>query len=321
MRFLTFDELTPSMDLDRLLVHFSSLGGATDREAVALWRRRSDLFAEYVGVFAVEGRRVLGQTLVKRLRYTFPDGTETIGAIASVGTRPDRARRGVARAILTEVHRREREAGNRYVALWTNRSWGAHRLYEQLGYRDVFPTPFALRPPRTGPPAPRRLRGIRSGRLADLPELDRLHDRLAAGRLGFCRRPKRLLETSAAVRDFDPARELIVATHRGRPTGFAFAQVTATRAFCAELIAGTARARTALIAEVERRAKGAAVAFGLTPAIDAAALLRGRGYGMLRDGWYVFMAADLRRPWSASAARARFAARDRRFLCMNGDRF
>ena len=45
MRFASFDELTPSMDADRLLVHISSLGGATDRRAVALWRRRSNLYS------------------------------------------------------------------------------------------------------------------------------------------------------------------------------------------------------------------------------------------------------------------------------------
>ncbi len=309
------------MDVDRLLVHLSALGGAADRDAVALWRRRSDIFADYVGVFAVEGGRVLGQTLVKRLAYTFPDGTETIGAIASVGTRPDRARRGVARAILTEVHRREREAGIRHVALWTNRSWGAHRLYEQLGYRDIFPVPWALRPPRSGPTNRHRRRGVRPARAADLPELDALHDRLAAGRLGFCRRPIRLLELSAATHEFDPRKEMIVATKDGQLTGYALPQPTASRTVCGEIFAATALARASLVEEIERRAKGAPVAFMLTPALDVARFLTRRGYSALEAGWYVFMGADLRRSWSTRSALARFATRDRRFLCLNGDRF
>ncbi|MCI4339278.1 MAG: GNAT family N-acetyltransferase [Thermoplasmata archaeon] len=321
MRFLTFDELTPSMDADRLLVHLSALGGAADRRAVALWRRRSNLYADYVGVFAVERGQVVGQTLVKRLSYTFPEGTETIGAIASVGTRPDRARAGVARQILTEVHRREREAGVRFVALWTNLSWGAHHLYEKLGYRDVYAFPWAVRPPgRTVAPSPVRHRA-RPARPSDLAELERFHALRARGRIGFCQRPVGSFRISAATKEFDPARELIVVRDGRSVTGYALAQYNASRTTCGEMLVSSDRARASLVTEIERRAKGTAVAFHMTPVSDAPKFFRRRGYVTLTSGWYVFMAAPLQGEWTVGAAIAKFAPDDPRFLCMLGDRF
>lgn len=320
MRFRTFDELTPSQDRDRLLVHLASLGGATDRRSVARWRRRSDLFAEYVGVFAMDGERVVGQTLVKRLTYTFVDGPEVIGAIASVGTRPDRARHGIARRLLEEVQRREREAGIRFVGLWTNRSWGAHRLYEALGYADTYAFPWAVRAPSHRRP-PLRPASVEAATRGDLAGLDRLHDRLAEGRIGFCRRPRAFLPTAARNGEIDPASELLVA-RRGRALeGYAYLQATGVRTVCGEIVATTSGVRGQLVAGVEARAGGAAVAFQHTPVTDARAFFRGRGYAFLDAGWYVFMTASLRGPWNERVARAAFRPDDPRFLCTAGDRF
>jgi GNAT superfamily N-acetyltransferase len=321
VRFLTFDELTRSMEADRLLVHLSALGGAADRRAIAAWRRRSNAYAEYVGIFAVEGGHVVGQTIVERLPYTFPDGTEAIGAIASVGTRPDRARAGVARKILTEVHRREREAGIRHVALWTNRSWGAHRLYESLGYRDVYAYPWAVRPPLAVRRRKVRSRGVRAVRPKDLPELERLHDRMAEGRIGFCHRPRHLLQTAAAMHEVTPRTELIVAQTRRRIAGYAHLQATPERTVCGELVAESNRTRTSLVAEVERRAGELAVAFQHTPVSDTPEMFRRRGYTVMDAGWYVLMAGALDREWSARSAIARFGTNDPKFLCLAGDRF
>ncbi len=321
MRYLTFDELSPSMDVDRLVVHLAALGGATDRRSVGVWRRRSDLYADYVGVFAVEGGKLLGQTLVRRLPYTFPGGTEIIGAIASVGIRPDLARSGIAQGILGEVHRREREAGVRFAALWTNRSWGAHNLYQKLGYRDVYALPWAIHAARRAPARRLPPRGVRAARRSDLPDLERLHDRQAVGRLGFCRRPKRLLQTAAATHEIDPAKELVVARAGGRAIGYANIQSNPFRTLCGELVAISGDVQGTLLAEVERRAKGAPVALQHTLVGDADELLRDRGYAVLPAGWYGLLAKSLDRTWTSREAIASFATQDRRFLCQVGDRF
>ena len=321
MRLVSFDELSPSMDVDRLLVHLSSLGGSPKRAAVDLWRRRSDIYADYAAIFAVDGGAVVGQTYVKRLEYAFPDGPETISAIASVGTRPDRARTGVARRILDEVHRREREAGCRYATLWTNPSWGAHRLYEKLGYRDVYTVPWALRPSRPARRSAGRRSSARPARRCDLAELQRIHDQDAAPRLGFCRRPKRWFETAAAVRDLDPAKELVVVRDEGRPVGYASVLATPQRALCGELVGPSVAVRRRLLGEIERRAgTGPAVLQGSLVA-DQRPLLEDRGYRILPTGWWCFMAKRLRADWDARTAMTTFATRDPRFTCQLGDRF
>ncbi len=111
VEIISFDELTPAQELDRVLVHWAGLGGLFDRRRIQIYRRRSRVLSEYVGVFGVEDGHVLGQMLVLRLPYTFPDGnTTTVSGIAGVTTRVDAGRRGIGRQLLTEIHAREARA-------------------------------------------------------------------------------------------------------------------------------------------------------------------------------------------------------------------
>ena len=304
-----------------MLLHLATLGGATHRSAVKTWRARRALYADYVGIFAVDGGHVVGQTYVKRIEYTFPEGTETVSAIASVGTRPDRARAGIARRVLEEVHSREREAGIRFATLWTNRSWGAHRLYERLGYRDVYAFPWATRGPRAAAAGSHRSKVIGPARTSELGALEELHRVESNGRVGFVRRPKGYLRTAAAVRAFDPAHDLLVARRGTRPVGYAVVQSSGTQAVCGEIVAKSVPVREALISEIERRHSGAVIAFQHTLVSDAEQRFRQLGYTILKAGWYTFMASSLGRPWSHSRAVRAFAARSHRFLCLSGDRF
>jgi GNAT superfamily N-acetyltransferase len=227
MRFLTFDELTTSMELDRTLLQLTSFGGAYPRRSVEIYRKRTKSVPDYVGIFAVERGRLIGQTFVLRIPYTFPGGTEWVSGIAAVGTRPDRGRSGIARGILTEIHRREREAGIRFSTLWTNRSWGAHRLYEKLGYRDVYSAPWAVHAPlRRRPPASPALR---SGRRTDLTGIEQLYAQEAAGRIGFLRGATGYLATAVAAHELDPKSELIVARSEGQLRGYASMESTPYR--------------------------------------------------------------------------------------------
>jgi GNAT superfamily N-acetyltransferase len=319
MRFLTYDELTPSMEADRALIHITSFRGAYPRRSIELERRRTKSFADYVGVFAEERGHLLGQTFVLRVPYTFPEGTELVSGVAAVATRPDRGREGVARAILKEVHRREREAGVRFSILWTNRSWGAHGLYEELGYRDVYSSPWSARLPSDT--VPRRPRGIRPARIEDLADIERLHAQQAEGRLGFLRKPNGYLTVWAAEGDLDPPKELIVLREAKRVRGYAFVESDPHRTLCGELVATSRASRHALVSEVQRRAKRTAYAFGNTPLRDAPELFRGHGFSVVPNGWHVLMASALSRGWSPRAATSQFATYDRRFLCMRGDTF
>jgi GNAT superfamily N-acetyltransferase len=319
MRFLTFDELTSSMEVDRTLIHLASFGGTFPRRSVDAWRRQTKVLAEYAGVFAVERGRLIGQTFVLRIPYTFRGGTEIVSGIAAVGTRPDRRRAGVARGILTEIHRREKEDGIRYSTLWTNRSWGAHGLYEELGYRDVYSSPWAVHAPLPTPPP--RPRGVRPARKSDLAELERLHSRQAEGRLGFLREPNGYLSTAVSVGELDPGKELVVLRSRRGVRGYAHLETTPYRVICGELVTSSLAARRSLIAEVQRRAHRRPFAFQHTPVTDTPDLFRARGFPAAPTGWYVLMANSLDRTWTPGAAISELATNDPRFLCMSGDRF
>jgi len=319
MRFLTYDELTPTMHVDRTLLHLAAFGGAWSSRSIEIARRRLQSLAEYVGIFAAEHGRLLGQTYVHRLPYTFPDGIESVSGIAGVATRADRRRSGVAKAIFSEVHRREKEDGIRYSTLWTNRSWGAHRLYEKLGYQDVYASPWAVHAPVLR--RPRRPRGTRSARRSDLAELDRLHARMGEGRLGFARRPDGYLPAAAAAHDLDPAEELVVIRTDGRIRGYAHVEATAYRVISGEIVADSSATRRALVSEVTRRANRRPFAFTHTPVTDAPELFQMEGFSTAPTGWYVFMASSLAGSWTPRAAVKKFATTDRRFLCLSGDRF
>lgn len=317
MRIVTFDELTPDMERSRQLVNLAALGSIFARARIADLRRRRAL-ADYVGVFAVEGNEVLGHVFVELIPYEFADGPDTISGIATVGTRPDVGRSGIARKLIQEAHRREREEGRRFAALWTNRSWGAHNLYEKLGYQDVYSSPWALHtPPVRRPKAP----NIRPARRSDLGTMERLHDCLAAGRIGYCRRPRGSLSSAVRFRYIDPSTDLLVRRHDGDLGGYAVLERTTRRVLCGELVADSPAVKKELVVGVAREANGLPYAFQHTLVSDSPDLFRPPRFVFGRMSWYGMMAADLGRGWTREAALEQFGTQDPRFLCLAGDRF
>jgi GNAT superfamily N-acetyltransferase len=318
MQLRTLDEIGPGLELSRLLLH-SAAFGVTTREHFEIYRK-SGLLADYAAIFAVEGGEVIGQTIVFRFPYRFPDGAGTLAGIAAVTTRPDRARRHVAQRIFQEIHERERAAGVDHVALWTNSSWGAHRLYERLGYRDVwFPLTAARLVPKRGPST--RRSSIRWARRRDLRALDELHDRVCADRLGFAVHAGHGLAVDMDLGYLTPKEELRVYWKGSRPEGYASVSVSKARAECWELVAASTEARDALLADAERRARGKFLSLDCSSAADHEKALRARGYRVLRQGWYPFMGTSLRRRLTAKSAIAEFGTGDPRFVCFRSDRF
>lgn len=320
MKLVSYDELPASYDPGRALIHLAAFGGYPDRRSIDLWRRRTSWLADYVGVFAVEEGMVVGQTFVQRIPFTFADRTETVSGIAGVSTRLDHARSGVARRILQEVHRREREAGIRYSTLWTNRSWGAHRLYEQLGYRDVYAPPWAV---RIRPALRRhtRKKGVRPGRVTDLAQIEELHSEYARGRLGFAHRPPGFARVAAAAGELRPREEMLVSTEGGRLFGYAMFDSNRNRTVCGELVGRSAAVRARLAASVEARTRAGPTAFRDGAVPEMGSWLRERHYTIAPAGWVGLMATEFGRERSQVQLERELGTRDRRFLCLAGDRF
>jgi GNAT superfamily N-acetyltransferase len=145
--------------------------------------------ARYFGVFAVESGEIQSQVAVIWLTFTSVNGTFPVAGIENVATRPTSQRRGWAAALMEEVHRRESRRGVEWSFLWTHRSWGAHRLYEKLGYSDVYTPPAALK--RVSRSSTLRIPSGYRWRVAtrrDASRLDRIYDRATLHRLGFVHR-------------------------------------------------------------------------------------------------------------------------------------
>jgi len=319
MKLLTLDELPEAYDPGRALVSLAAFGEARHRRIVDLWRRRTNRFADYAGVFAVDRGVVVAQAFVERFPYTFPHGTETVSGIAGVTTRLDHARTGIARRVLQEVHRREREAGIRYATLWTNRSWSAHRLYEELGYRDVYTPPLAV---RILPPRRRRSDGrkVRTARRSDLRDVEMLHARSGAGRWGFAQRVDGFARMAAADGEFR-LEDTLVALGRERPIGYAGFQSDHNRISCGELVANSASSRTLLVASLEGRARSGLITLRDGVVDDLGPELRRRGYVIASAGWFGLMGTELGRERSRADLVREFGTHDPRFRCFAGDRF
>ncbi|MCI4341478.1 MAG: GNAT family N-acetyltransferase [Thermoplasmata archaeon] len=321
MRFLTYDELQPSMETTRAATNIGSFGRFLTPREIRSWRSHG-AFAEYVGVFAVERGEVVGHTFVSRPPYTYPDGSRgRIAGVALVGSRPDRSGRGIARQMIEEVHRREREEGIEHIALWTNRSWGAHGVYERLGYRDVFLNPFAVRAVPRPRGRARRVSRTRAARRTDLPALDVLHSRATRGRVGFTPRLPGTLAKQAAMDELDAKKELIVVPRVGRTRGYARVEVDHDRIRCSELLAEGPTAARSLLDALEEKARGRVLAWNLSPLRDLRSELEARKYFLVRAGWYVFMARSVRHESSTASVRGALGVQDPRWTVHETDRF
>ncbi len=319
VRIRAYDELPPGVETQRALLQMSAFSEASfDPPMVRRYRARG-LFSPYVGLFALERDQLLAQAFALRIPFTFRHGTEPVAGVSAVTTRPDVAREGIGRTLMQSMLRRERRAGTGYSLLWTNRSWGAHRLYESLGYRDIYHPRSAA---RSGPFRRALPNGwaARAARRADLRELEAFHRRHARSRLGFVQRFRGCFQIETEL-GFLELETILVLRHRSRLAGYALLSPSPTRLLCGEFEAADDDARDMLLTSIEVKAGRKLVVVRRTPVTDHGAELRDRGYTLFGGDWFVLMGLALNRPLSTASAVEEFATRDPRFLCQAFDGF
>ncbi len=300
-------------------LHFSAWGGLDDLATLRRLRALGFPFAPYVGLYAREGDALLSAVIASHYPLTTPDGAETAVGIEMVMTRPDATRHGLAGALLREVHRRERSAGQRLSLLCTGRSNLAHELYLKLGYQDIFSPRASLRyidRPRARPPPGIRVRRARG---TDAPVLARVHRRANAGALGFTRRSPRsfrvrFLSGTSAIR------HMIVAQRRGHVEGYATMEPHSTWIRAGEVIAPSLEIRAALMAAVERSSTGRWVAYGSDWFEEAAPAGSAGDSGPL-PSYAVMMACPLVPGLRRRALYPWLRSEGRRFACQQLDMF
>jgi GNAT superfamily N-acetyltransferase len=171
-----------------LLTH-NAFGSSWDPYEIGTPRfdRQYPRHADYVGLCAVERERIVSSVVVHRFPFRTRERNCICSGLGAVATLPAFTRRGLARRLIEEVHRRERESGSPFVLLYTGRSIVAHALYESLGYRDVLLFPRAVRwVPKHKRTLPRGWRWRRAT-LDDRQAIEELRKDLGRARLGFTR--------------------------------------------------------------------------------------------------------------------------------------
>jgi predicted N-acetyltransferase YhbS len=219
MRIVSFDELPEEWEPKVQLLDASVGWWSTDFRRMKEARRMGYPAADYFGVYAVEGDEVQSAVRVLRIPYTLASGkTETVAGICGVVTRREWSRRGLARALLGEVHRREAAAGNRFSLLWMGFWNFSHTLYSSIGYADVYTPRLAMRRCE-GPKSGRQKYELRTAKKGDAGTIEKLHAESTRSRVGFTPRPRSVLPPLFKLGWVKPDAFRLILSH-GEPVGY-----------------------------------------------------------------------------------------------------
>lgn len=248
-----------------------------------------------VALFAVEGDDVVARVgAVQRSVRTEGTPLSAIG-VADVVTRPDALGRGHAAALLERLHTEAGRGGFDLALLHTHVSWGAHRLYERLGYVDLVALPIAT---RTVPPG-RSLRlpsgyGTRPARRSDLAALNRVISRATRTRLGVLPRPPGWLRLRLAA-GFRKIEDHHLLVHHDRLVGFSHLTRDRWSSMTGEVIVDAPTHSAPMVALLERLSVGRQLAIARSTFVtDAETLLLDRGYDLAPHTHSVLMGRALR---------------------------
>lgn len=247
--------------------------------------------ADYFGVYAVEDGKVCSMVRVLRVPYTTRSGLESVAAIQGVVTRRDRSRKGLARKLLEEVHRREREAGSRFVLLWTGRGQVAHGLYNSLGYVDIHTPELAIRKCAVDA----KYRGdyeLKQARAVDLRTVERLHNRATKGRLGFSPRPDGIVRSLVRIGFLTPEPFQMV-VRRGEAVGYGMFRKDPAWSRLDELVFLEGEDAGEILSLFESKTKGKWLELRNTLVRDTLGVINRRGYSVTRFSYYGLLALSL----------------------------
>ena len=134
MKILEYDEVDGQQVMELNLI---ALGWFLSPEQAAIIRKVDNTrVPDYFALYAVEKERVLSQVGVVTVDTKTSFGTEKIGFIWGVCTRPKSVRKGYAKKLINEAHERLTHEDIRFSFLGTGKSMVAYHLYDNLGYMD-----------------------------------------------------------------------------------------------------------------------------------------------------------------------------------------
>ncbi len=323
MRIFTLAELPGS--LAPQLAALAWLDGDSPQDLAFLRRvQRSGIpTADYFGVYAVEDDQILAHVECIHPVVTTEEGPQTVLGVADVLTRPDVMGRGLATALIEDAHRRAKEDGRRWAMLWTHQSWGAHRLYLRMGYRNVYSPPAALRQiPRSAKRQTPREYSWAAATKKDLVRIERLQVAGSRGRIGFVPRPRGIFRARFRLGFRTPAQHWIL--RRGSSdVGYAYITPGTGSLWAHEVVVSAPEHSEPIVRSLEASAAGQWLTLGTTTFVtDATPLLARRGYAIYPSSHRVLMARPLDRDISKKDSQRferTFSAPN--FSCHRGDMF
>ncbi len=286
------------------------------------YRVDGGLYRGYHALFAVRNGDVLSRAAGMDLTLTTRSRDEPLLGVADVVTRPDSLGRGLAPLLIEELHRRASARGIRWAALWTHRTWTAHRRYERLGYRDAYSPAFLLkRIPAAPPSEPPESYALRPCRFRDAALLDSLFERASAQRVGFVRRPAAAFEARFRLGSRRP-NTVHLLLHRGDPVGYAVLDADEHQVVCYEAVAVRRADRAALVRLLEKQSAGRWLVFRRTTFVrDLGVWAARRGYSAFPLEHSTLMVKPLAPLPPADRAALMRTFGDPRFSCHTGDMF
>lgn len=310
------DELAPSMEVRVHLLDMSAGWAPMGFKSLTEARRLGYPAADYVGVYAVEGREVLSEVRVIRLPFiTLEGATGIVSGIQGVATRRDHSGKGLARKLLEEVHRREKASGIAFALLWTGHAMVAHRLYASMGYIDVHTPKIAMRSCGAG----RRTPGyeLRKMRAEDSATIAALHSEATKGRIGFTPREAGLLRSLFEL-GFVRRESIRMILLDGREVGYAMLERNPRWTRFDEVVFCRGANQADVLELLESEAPNRWLLLRNTFVQDASPLLRKRDYTLSDHAYYGLLAAPLE--GSTNNLRA-LGTSDSRFSCQYLDYF
>lgn len=143
MDIVTYDEVDNHQMSELTLACF---GHTYSKEHVSNMVKNDSRIPDWGGeLYAVEDEKVIGTVGMLFPKVRTKSGIEEAGGIRNVCTRASESRRGTARRLLDEAHKRMKERGVRFSFLMTSKALVAYGLYEELGYRDIYHHPTAFK--------------------------------------------------------------------------------------------------------------------------------------------------------------------------------
>ena len=286
MRITAYRELPPGWEGSDVLLMHHAFGSSWDPRTMThpQFSRRYPSNADYVGLCAVEARRILSSVEVVRFPFRTRQGEFTCSGLGAVATLPSFSRRGLARKLIVGALRRETRAGSPFMFLYTGRSMVAHALYEGLGFRDVLEFPRAARlVPEVRPELPRGWRW-RTALRSDRAAVRRLHEELAKDRCGFTRH---------GVNWWSGSGHWWVLEQEGTIEGYANLRTEGRVLACHEGMARASGARTLLLRALESTASGKWLLLGGPLLHELRTAPQVRSYAVEPGSYRVLMARPL----------------------------